>query len=373
MPRPIRASIDLEALRHNYLLARQRAGSARALAVVKANAYGHGLVPVARAAREAGAGWLGTATLEEALALRAAGDEGPLLTWLAAPGADFAAAARHDVEVTASSAEQLAEILGAPQVPRIQLKVDTGLGRNGAFGDQWTELVAAASRASADGVRFTGVWSHLACADEPEHPANDAQEARFREAVDELRAAGLEPGLQHLANSAALMTRPSAHFDLVRAGIATYGLPPDPSMPHDVPLTPVMTLRARLAAVKRVPAGQGVSYGYRHVTDRETTLGLVPIGYGEGVHRAATGRAHAWFDGHRVPVVGTICMAQMVVDLGDLSAERGDVVTLFGPGDAGEPTAVEWAQASGTIAYEVVTGLGGRIKLTHTDDPGRPR
>lgn len=367
------AEVDLDAYRENVRALAARAPGAQLMAVVKANAYGHGLVPVARAAREAGAGWLGTATLEEALALRAAGDEGPLLTWLAAPGADFAAAARHDVEVTASSAEQLAEILGAPQVPRIQLKVDTGLGRNGAFGDQWTELVAAASRASADGVRFTGVWSHLACADEPEHPANDAQEARFREAVDELRAAGLEPGLQHLANSAALMTRPSAHFDLVRAGIATYGLPPDPSMPHDVPLTPVMTLRARLAAVKRVPAGQGVSYGYRHVTDRETTLGLVPIGYGEGVHRAATGRAHAWFDGHRVPVVGTICMDQMVVDLGDLSAERGDVVTLFGPGDAGEPTAVEWAQASGTIAYEVVTGLGGRIQLTHTDDPGRPR
>lgn len=367
------AEVDLDAYRENIRALAARAPDAQLMAVVKANAYGHGLVPVARAAREAGAGWLGTATLEEALALRAAGDEGPLLTWLAAPGADFAAAARHDVEVTASSAEQLAEILGAPQVPRIQLKVDTGLGRNGAFGDQWTELVAAASRASADGVRFTGVWSHLACADEPEHPANDAQEARFREAVDELRAAGLEPGLQHLANSAALMTRPSAHFDLVRAGIATYGLPPDPSMPHDVPLTPVMTLRARLAAVKRVPAGQGVSYGYRHVTDRETTLGLVPIGYGEGVHRAATGRAHAWFDGHRVPVVGTICMDQMVVDLGDLSAERGDVVTLFGPGDAGEPTAVEWAQASGTIAYEVVTGLGGRIQLTHTDDPGRPR
>ncbi|GAA1752812.1 alanine racemase [Aeromicrobium alkaliterrae] len=332
------------------------------MAVVKANAYGHGVGPIARAAREAGAVWLGAATLDEALALRAAGDEGPLLSWLTAPGADFAAAARHDVEVTASSAEQLAEILAATQVPRIQLKVDTGLGRNGAFGDQWTELVGAVARA---GVPVTGVWSHLACADEPGHPANDAQEARFREAVAELEAAGVDPGLRHLANSAALMTRPSAHFDLVRAGIATYGLPPDPAMPHDVPLTPVLSLKARLAAVKRVPAGQGVSYGYRHVTERETTLGLVPIGYGEGVHRAATGRASAWFAGQRVPVVGTICMDQMVVDLGDLPAERGDVVTLFGPGTSGEPTAVDWAVASGTIAYEVVTGLGGRIQLVH--------
>lgn len=367
------AEVDLDAYRENVRTLAALAPDAQLMAVVKANAYGHGLAPVARAARAAGADWLGVATLEEALALRAGGDEGPLLCWLAAPGADFAAAARHDVEVTASSAEQLAEVLAAPQVPRIQLKVDTGLGRNGAFGDQWSDLVAAAARATTDGARFTGVWSHLACGDEPDHPANDAQEARFRESVDELRAAGLEPGLRHLANSAALMTRPSSHLDLVRAGIATYGLPPDPAMPHAVPLTPVMTLRARLAAVKRVPAGQGVSYGYRHVTERETTLGLVPIGYGEGVHRAATGRAHAWFDGHRVPVVGTICMDQMVVDLGDLPAQRGDVVTLFGAGLGGEPTAVEWAEASGTIAYEVVTGLGGRIQLTHTADPGRPR
>ncbi len=365
--------VDLDAYRANVRALAARAPTAQLMAVVKADAYGHGLVPVARAAREAGAGWLGVATLEEALALRAGGDEGPLLCWLAAPGADFAAAARCDIEVTASSAEQLAEILAADAVPRIQLKVDTGLGRNGAFGDQWGELVSAAVDAAAAGARLTGVWSHLACADEPDHPANDAQEARFRDAVDDLRAAGLDPGLRHLANSAALLTRPSAHFDLVRAGIATYGLPPDPAMPHDVPLTPVMTLRARLAAVKRVPAGQGVSYGYQHVTERETTLGLVPIGYGDGVHRAATGRAEAWVRGRRVAVVGTICMDQMVVDLGDLPAERGDVVTLFGPGGAGEPTAVEWAQASGTIAYEVVTGLGGRIHLTHTDDPGRSR
>ncbi len=364
------ADVDLDAYRENIRTLAALAPDAQLMAVVKANAYGHGLAPVARTAREAGADWLGVATLDEALALRAAGDEGPLLCWLATPGADFAAAARHDVEVTASSPEQLGEILAADALPRVQLKVDTGLGRNGAFGDQWTDLVAAAVRATAGGAQLTGVWSHFACADEPDHPANDAQETRFHEAVDELRAAGLEPGLRHLANSAALMTRPSSHLDLVRAGIATFGLPPDPAMPHDVDLTPVMTLRARLAAVKRVPAGQGVSYGYRHVTERETTLGLVPIGYGEGVHRAATGRAHAWVHGHRVPVVGTICMDQMVVDLGDLPAERGDVVTLFGPGAGGEPTAVEWAEASGTIAYEVVTGLGGRIQLTHSSDHG---
>ena len=357
------AVVDLDAYRHNVAALGALAPDSQLMCVVKANGYGHGAVEVARAAREAGADWLGVATLSEALELRAAGDVGPLLCWLATPGEDYAAAAAHDVEVTASSAEQLAEIGAAARVPRVQLKVDTGLARNGAFGQDWTQLVTAA--AAATGVRFTGVWSHFACADDPGHPANDAQQARFEEAVAELVAAGVEPGLQHLANSAALLSRPQAHLDLVRAGIATYGLPPDPSMRIDVDLRPVLTLRARLAAVKRVPAGTSVSYGHRYTTQRETTLGLVPIGYGEGVHRAATGRAEAGFRGHRVPVAGTICMDQLVVDLGDLSAERGDVVTLFGPGDDGEPTAVDWAGAAGTIAYEVVTGLGGRISRTH--------
>ncbi|MFT4299426.1 MAG: alanine racemase [Aeromicrobium sp.] len=370
-PLQAEAYVDLAAYRANIRTLAALAPDARFLAVVKANAYGHGSVTMARAARQAGADWLGVATLDEALALRRAGDEGPLLCWLAAPGADFAAAARHDIEVTASSADQLAEILAASSVPRIQLKVDTGLGRNGAFGDQWTELVAAVRDSRT---RLSGVWSHFACADEPGHPANDAQEARFGEAVAELEDAGIDPGLRHLANSAALMTRPSAHLDLVRAGIATYGLPPDPDMSAHpgtprIDLTPVMTLRVRLAAVKRVSAGQGVSYGHRYVTDRETTLALVPAGYGEGLHRAAGGRAQAWFAGRRVPVVGTICMDQMVVDLGDLPAERGDVLTLFGSGAAGEPTAVDWAAASGTIAYEVVTALGGRIGYTYGEGP----
>lgn len=357
------AVVDLAAYRHNVAALAALAPSAQLMCVVKADGYGHGAVEVARAAREAGAAWIGVATLTEALQLRRAGDTGPLLCWLHPVDEDYAAAADHDVEVTASSADQLAEIVAAARVPRVQLKVDTGLARNGAFGQDWTRLVEAARHAT--GVRFTGVWSHFACADEPDHPANDAQQARFDEAVAELVAAGLEPGLRHLANSAALLSRPQAHLDLVRAGIATYGLPPDPAMRIDVDLRPVLTLRARLAAVKRVPAGTSVSYGHRYTTQRETTLGLVPVGYGEGVHRAATGRAEAGFGGHRVPVVGTICMDQLVVDLGDLPAERGDVVTLFGPGDDGEPGAVDWAEAAGTIAYEVVTGLGGRVHRTH--------
>ncbi|MCW2798799.1 MAG: alr [Aeromicrobium sp.] len=364
------AVIDLDAYRANIAALAACAPGAELLAVVKAEAYGHGMLPCAKAAREAGASWLGVATVEEALALRAGGDTGNVLCWLASPGADYDAAIDADIEVTASSAEQLAEILttAAPTSmrPKVQLKVDTGLSRNGAFGEQWTQLVAAAASAQSAGtVEITGVWSHFACADEPDHPANDAQEQAFRTAVDELAAAGVAPALRHLSNSAATMTRPSAHFDLVRVGIASYGINPDRTMEHDVELTPVMTLQGRLAAVKRVPAGTSVSYGQTWSTDRETTLGLVPLGYADGIPRNATNRSEAAFGGERVPVVGTICMDQIIVDLGDLSAQRGDLVTVFGPGTSGEPTADDWAIAAGTIAYEVVCRLSSRVERTY--------
>lgn len=362
------AIVDLDAYRQNLANLAACAPNSALMAVVKANAYGHGSVECARAAREAGAGWLGVATLEEAQALRSAGDTDDLLCWLASPGADFSGAIEHDIQVTASSAEQLAEIVAATSRARakVQLKVDTGLSRNGAYGEQWTDLLAAAAKAQATGsVEITGVWSHLACADEPDHPANAAQETLFVEAVEQMEAAGLDPGLRHLANSAATLTRPSVHFDLVRVGIASYGINPDFGLVHDTTLTPVMTLLGRLAAVKRVAAAAGVSYGHRYVTEHETTLGLVPMGYGEGIARTASATAEAFFGGHRVPVAGTICMDQFVVDLGDAPAQRGDTVTLFGPGTDGEPTAEEWARAAGTIAYEIVTRLGGRIQRTY--------
>jgi alanine racemase len=317
----------------------------------------------ARAARDAGASWLGVATIAEALALRAGGDKGDVLCWLAAPGADFASAIEADIEVTASSAEQLAEILAAGTRPRVQLKVDTGLSRNGAYGEQWTALVAAAASAQAAGnVEITGVWSHFACADEPDHPANDEQESVFRKAVDELAAAGVVPALRHLSNSAATLTRPSAHLDLVRVGIASYGINPDRNLVHDANLLPVMTLQAQLAAVKRIPAGTSVSYGHTWTAERETTLGLVPIGYAEGILRNASNRGQVAYGDQRAPVTGTICMDQFVVDLGDADAQRGDVVTLFGPDG---PSSDDWAIAAGTIAYEVVTRLGGRIERTY--------
>ncbi|HKY56583.1 MAG TPA: alanine racemase [Aeromicrobium sp.] len=364
------AVIDLDAYRANLRLLGDLSPTAALLAVVKANAYGHGMAACARAAREADAAWLGVATVDEALELRSLGDTGPVLCWLNAPGADYAAAIDADIEVTASSAEQLREIgsasVGLSQPARVQLKVDTGLSRNGALGEQWVELVETAATEQALGrIVHTGTWSHFACADEPDHPGNDAQEAAFMLALEVLAAHGLEPGLRHLANSAAAIARPSSHLDLVRVGIASYGLPPSPTMQVDLPLRPVMTLRGRLAAVKRVPAGSGVSYGWTHTTERETTLGLVPLGYGEGIPRHASGRLSAAHGGRRVPQVGIVAMDQFVVDLGDAPAQRGDLVTLFGPGDDGEPTAEDWAAAADTIGYEVVTRVGGRVRRTY--------
>ena len=359
--------VDLDAYRENLRVLRGLAPGAAQMAVVKANGYGHGMVPIARAAREAGADWLGVATPEEALALRSAGDRGPVLCWLATPGAPFAELVDAGIEVTASSAEQLDEILAAaPSRPRVQLKVDTGLSRNGArFGADWTALGRSATRAQAAGrVDVTGVWSHFACADEPDNPASAEQEAVFSSAVDELRAAGIEPGLRHLSNSAGILTRPTAHLDLVRVGIASYGIDPDPAVRFDG-IRPVLTARARLAHVKDVPAGARVSYGFRWTAPEPTRLGLVPVGYGEGLHRTSSNRAEMGYAGRRVPVRGTICMDQCVIDLGDLPARRGDLVTLFGPGDDGEPTAEDWAQAAGTIGYEIVTRLAGRWTRTY--------
>ena len=362
------ALIDLDAYRANLRTVAALAPDSALMAVVKADAYGHGMIECGRAARDSGAGWLGVTTIDEALALRAQGDSGAILSWLNAPGADYAAAANSGIEVTASSAEQLEEIASASNRgsrPHVQLKVDTGLSRNGARGDQWPDLVRTAAMHQAAGkIELTGTWSHFACADQPDHPANDAQQKAFDDALDVLRAAGLDPGMCHLANSAATLARPESHLDMVRVGIASYGLPPSATMDVSVDLRPVMTLRGRLAAVKRVPAGSGVSYDWAHVTARDTTLGLVPLGYGEGIPRWGSGKLRAAHGGRRIDIVGTVAMDQVVVDLGDAPASRGDVVTLFGPGDDGEPSAVDWAEAADTISYEIVTRIGGRVRRT---------
>lgn len=352
--------INLDAYRNNLQVMRDLASSAQQMAVVKANAYGHGMEVCAKAAREVGTPWLGVATPWEALELRRLGDSGRLLCWLATPGAPFAELLANDVDVTASSVSQLEEILAAGQKARVHLKVDTGLNRNGAQPGHWTELVSYAARAQSQGkVEIVGIWSHFAAADEPDHPANDLQETAFDDALSLAQEAGLTPQWVHLANSAATATRPSAHRDLVRVGIASYGINPDPLVQIEG-LVPVMTARARLAHVKEAQVGDSASYGWRWTAENPTRLGLVPVGYGDGIPRAASNRGHVGFAGQKVPIRGTVCMDQFVIDVGNLEAQVGDWVTVFGPGDSGEPTAEELAQSLGTIGYEIVTRMAGR-------------
>ena len=363
------AVIDLAAISDN--VARMKAGTSAALmAVVKADGYGHGLVPSARAALAGGATWLGTAIVDEAVALRAAGVDVPLLSWLWTPGetATVARALAADVDLSVSSQWQLDTVRAAAReagrTARVHLKIDTGLSRNGSYVTDWPELVTAAAKAeAANEVRVVGVWSHFAYADEPGHPTIARQIDAFGEAVDVARRAGLEPELRHLANSAATLTLPEAHFDLVRPGIAVYGL--SPIAGDDFGLVPVMTLRAAAAGVKRVRAGEGVSYGHEYTTTRETTLVLVPLGYADGVPRHAGNKGPVWVNGHRFPIAGRVCMDQVIVDVGDLDVAPGDPVVLFGSGRDGEPTAQDWADAAGTIHYEIVTRVGPRVERTY--------
>ena len=363
--------VDLAAIRHNVRTLRELTG-VRMMTVVKADGYGHGMVEVARAAREAGSEWIGVATIDEALALREAGDTGRLLCWLTVPGEDHAAAIAADVDLTAYSVAELHEIedaaglVGRPA--RLQLKVDTGLSRGGAPMDTWPDVVATAAAGERDGTwAVTGVWTHLAASDEPDHPANDAQEAVFREALDVAAAAGLRPEVRHLANSAGAILRPSARFDLVRVGLASYGLDPAPGHTPDLGLRPAMTVRATLAQTKPLAAGASVSYGHTWTADTDTTVGLVPVGYADGVPRHASNVAQVLVDGKRRAIRGRVCMDQFVVDLdGDLPSAGHDVV-LFGPGTDGEPTAQDWAEASGTISYEIVTRVGGRMSRRYVD------
>ncbi|HST64727.1 MAG TPA: alanine racemase [Mycobacteriales bacterium] len=362
------AVVDLDAIRANVGLLRSRTAAA-VMAVVKADGYGHGLVPAARAALAGGAEWLGVAFLEEALALRRAGLLAPVLCWLATPGEDLAAAVAADVDLSASAPWALAELAEAARdtgrPARVHLKIDTGLSRGGAPSADWPELVTAAAKAAAAGeVEVAGIWSHFAYADAPGHPTIARQVAEFRDAVEVARRLGVDPPLRHLANSAATLTLPDAHFDLVRPGIAVYGLTPVP--PEGFGLRPAMTLRSTVALAKRVPAGSGVSYGHVYVTETETGLALVPLGYADGVPRNATSVGPLLLGGRRRTISGRVCMDQFVVDTGDDAVAAGDEVVLFGPGDRGEPTAQDWAAATGTISYEIVTRLGARVPRAYT-------
>ena len=363
------ARVDAAAIRHNVAELRGRVASGQLLAVVKADGYGHGLLTAATAALAGGAQWLGTALLQEALELRAAGLTEPrVVAWLLDPDDDWDAALRADVDLSANDPATVAAVARAAErtgrPARLHLKIDTGLGRAGSPADRWADLVDAALRAQADGLlQVVGLWSHLAYADAPHHPTTDRQIEAFRAAVDTAERAGARPEVRHLANSAATLTRPDAHFDLVRPGLAVYGLSPIPDQADSAALglRPAMTLTARLGLVKRVPAGQGVSYLHRYTTQRRTTLGLVPLGYADGIPRNATNVGPVLAAGARRTIAGTVCMDQFMLDLGDDAARVGDEVVLFGPGDDGEPTAEDWARATGTISYEIVTRLGPRL------------
>ena len=364
--------VDLAAIRHNVRLLRDTTG-VQVIAIVKADGYGHGMIESARAARDAGAEWIGVATLDEALALRSAGDQGRLLCWLTVPGESYDEAVALDVDVTAYSVTELdaiaAAAAGAGRVARVQIKVDTGLSRGGVPAAQWSEVLGRAREGELAGSwQITGVWSHFACSDEPDNPANDLQESRFLVALAAAEQAGLQPEIRHLGNSAAALLRPSSRFDAVRCGIAIYGLDPAPGHTPDIGLVPAMTVRARLAMVKRVEAGDSVSYGHTWTAEHPTSIGLVPVGYGDGVPRHASNAAQVAVAGKRRPIRGRVCMDQFVVELdGDLP-EAGTEVVLFGAPVDGRPTAQDWAEASGTINYEIVSRIGGRMTRRYVDE-----
>ncbi|PWD50435.1 alanine racemase [Serinibacter arcticus] len=376
---PARAVVDLDAIAGNVGHLASLAPTSEVMAVVKADAYGHGLVASARAAQAGGATWLGVAQLAEALTLRAHGVTGRILTWIFAPGAPLESALAAGLDVSVGAPWALEEVVSAARfsgrTARVHLKVDTGLGRGGMFLDSWSAVLADALRAQADGaVEIVGVWSHLASAEDVTSPVTDAQLAVFVEAVARAEAGGAHLEVRHLANSAATLVNPAMHFDLVRPGLAVFGLSPIPGRtPAELGLTPAMRLEAEIMLVKEAVAGQGVSYGHTYTTDRATLLADIPLGYADGIPRAASGVGPVDVDGRRLTVAGRVCMDQFVLDLGpDSDARAGDVAVLFGPGDDGEPTVGDWAEATGTIPYEIVTRLGARVPRVFVGSAGRP-
>jgi alanine racemase len=353
------ARIDLAALRSNLGVLKQLVAPALVMGVVKADAYGHGVALVAPALAEAGIEWLGVADIDEALALRAGGITTPVLAWLHGPHTDFRTAVDADIDLGVSSLDQLERAAAAGRAT-VQLKVDTGLSRNGiAPAERAAVFERAAELEATRGIHVRGIFSHLSNTS----PTDDARQLGvFESALAEARAAGLDPEIRHLAATQAAIEQPAMRFELVRVGIGLYGLPPTSSVETaTLGLRPVMQLRAAVAAVRRVPAGTGVSYGYTHRTAHDTTLALVPLGYADGVPRAASSRAEVSINGHRCPVVGRIAMDQFLVDAGEAPVSVGDEVVLWGDPACGEPSAEEWAVTADTIGYEIVTRVGPRV------------
>jgi len=356
------AIVDVSAIKFNVEFLKKTSGT-KLLAVVKADAYGHGLVPVAQAALSAGADYLGVALLEEAVALREAGITAPILAWLVQPGSDFSQAISLDIDIAAASLKALSEIAAASRQmqkkARVHLEVDTGMTRGG-FLVEWDQL----SSEHVKDIEIVGIFSHFARADEPEEKQNEEQLLRFNEMVATLTSFGFTRVIKHLSNSAATLKNSAAAFDMVRTGIAMYGLSPDVKTlgsSSSLGLRPAMQLRAALYLVKDVPAGTPVGYGGTESTKLDTRLGVVTMGYADGIPRIARS-AGVWHNGKRAPIIGRVSMDQFVVDLGpDSKAQSGDWVTIFGNGSHGEYTADDWGAASQSINYEIVTRIGSRV------------
>lgn len=354
------ALVDLGAIEANVATIRGLVAPARVLVVVKADAYGHGAVPVAMAAVAAGADQLGVVDIAEARVLRDAGIAAPILTWIHGSDADFAWAIGAGVELGVGAVATLESVASAGGRAVVHLKADTGLGRGGALGDEWRQLVRRAAQLERDGrVVVRGLWTHLGNSGAD---ADAAQFAAFDDAAAIARDAGLRPEVEHVAATEAILGRPAAHRDLVRVGLATYGLSPfEGRTAAELGLRPAMTLSAEVVSVKRVPADLGVSYGATYRTPRETTLALVPLGYGDGIPRHASGRGPVRIGDRTYTVAGRIAMDQFVLDVGDDPVAVGDRAVLFGDPLDGVPSASDWAAAADTIPYEIVTRIGPRV------------
>jgi alanine racemase len=357
-----RLTIDTRALRHNIGVLRGVVAPAAVMAVVKANAYGHGALGAAHAFEDAGVDWLGVVDLDEAVALRRDGISVPILSWLHAPGETFERAVRFEITPAVSDLAQL-EACVAAGVPAVHLCLDTGLSRNGAVESEWPALFDRAADL-AGRIVVEGVMSHVSNASPQE---DGRQMALFVRAVGLLIERGITPRWQHLAASAAALSYGASRISLVRFGLAAYGLSPfDDRSSGDLDLDPALTLSVPIIGLKRVRAGEGTSYGYTWRADRDTTLALLPIGYADGVQRVAGNRASILVNGRLRPVVGRIAMNALTVDLGDDPVDLaaiglGDEAVLFGDPAVGHPSAADWAAATGTITYEVVARLSSRL------------
>ncbi|NDY43227.1 alanine racemase [Dissulfurirhabdus thermomarina] len=368
-----RIVVDLEALRANFALLRERlAPGAGVLAVVKSDAYGHGLVPVARALAEAGAWGLGVSEVEEAVRLREAGLRCPvvLLSGLVPEAAEEVV--HHGLLPGVTDRATLDALEGAAAradraVP-VHVKVDTGMGRLGFMPGELAELAAARADRWPH-LRFEGLYTHLAAADDPADPLNREQIHRFREALELAEAAGWRPGLRHVVNSAGLLHFPEAHFDLARPGIALYGAHPGPVDP-DLPLRPVMAVTSRIISVRDVPAGWPVSYGHAFVADRPTRVAVIPVGYDDGYLRRLSPGARVLVRGRPSPVIGRVCMKALMADVTDVAgAAPGDEAVLLGRQGRYDIRIEELADRAGTISYELLCLLGRRNQRIYRGAP----